>query len=163
MKILGQRLTGLHAALGNSHDMAVAMIEKRTKVRIAQTTYSSYLGGRKTPGAFNLAVLAKAFRVSTDYLCGLTDDQRAVSDILARLAALDLPDDIAQAARDLLDVSPEDRQALILQIRAAKTANIKWRALAKMAGLPNAEALRAAVNSTGTEGTGVVEPSLELP
>ena len=62
------------------------------KIGIAQPSYAAYeLSSDKpkssTPSGATVAKLAHEYRVSTDYLLGLTDDPRPVDEILAALSA----------------------------------------------------------------------------
>lgn len=146
LPIFAERVSGLHKEFGGSREQAIRMLAERSGLaKLGNSTYTSYLKGLKEATLTSLVTLAKGFGVSADYLCGLTEDRRPVNELLARLKEVELPPDIVQAAHDLLEVSPEDRKSLILQIQAAKVNNLRWRTLARLAGVRDVEQLRATV------------------
>lgn len=163
LPIFAERMSALHEEFGGSREQAIRVLAERTGLpKLGNSTYTSYLKGLKEATLGSLVTLAKGFGVSADYLCGITDDRRPVNELLARLKEVELPPDIVQAAHDLLEVSPEDRKSLILQIQAAKVNNLRWRALVKLAGVRDMEQLRAAmVEETLSQSDGIGEAALK--
>lgn len=150
IKVFGKRLADLHRATGLSQAEEVKHIKPDGKKPLGQSTFSSYTRGEKSPTLEALRALAVRFRVSTDYLCNLTDDPRPIDVILKRLQKLDLPEEVLQAAKMLVELPSQDRVALISQIEATRLNYIRWKSLAKLSG-SGVDELRAAVEIITTE------------
>jgi len=67
MIIFHKRINELQEERGKSQHMTAK------KIGITQAAYSNFLKGKRSPNADSLVKLAKYFKVSTDYLLGVTD------------------------------------------------------------------------------------------
>ena len=73
MSILGQRLRQTRERLGLKQDDVAQAIGK------THTAVSYYEAGKRNPTPAELAIIAKMFVVSTDYLLGIVDDPRTAN------------------------------------------------------------------------------------
>lgn len=131
MTTFSERLASTHKQTGLNQQEAVEIILRRTRVRIPQSTFSTYLRGDKEPPVSTLAVLARGLRVSADYLCGLTKDSRPIEDILKLVS---LPDDVQRVVTHLLEMSSSERSELIERVFTERAQAQRLRPLAKLIG-----------------------------
>lgn len=116
MKLFYDRLRQLHSQSGQSQQSAVDLIKRKTGEDIHQTTFGSYVRGDREPPISAVAAIAKAFNISIEWLCGMTDDKRPLSAVLLRLSELTFPADVEDAARILAQMPEKQRRVHIAAI-----------------------------------------------
>lgn len=121
--LFSERLKMLHVESGLSQSEAVAMIEKRTDVKIHQTTFSAMMRGENKPTLPIATALAKAYSVSLDWLTGTTIERKPVAVITEEL-----------------DTTTAEVKALKRQVAEAKKSNSSTEEISKMLlDLPDAQ------------------------
>lgn len=160
MTTFSERLAGVHKQTGLNQQEAVEIILRRTRVRVPQSTFSTYLRGDKEPPVSTLAALARGLRVSADYLCGLVKDPRPVDDLLKLIS---LPDDVQRVVTHLLDLPADQRGALVERVLTERTQAQRLKPLAKLIGTDVGTLRGMASRDAAADTDSLEEATIELP
>lgn len=128
--LFSERLKSLHAESALSQSEAVAMIEKRTGVKVHQTTFSAMMRGENRPTLPLATALAKAYDVSLDWLTGATVERRPITKVTEELDSVNaevksLRKQIAEAKKS--KSSTEEISKMLLELPDAQRE--RWRAV----------------------------------
>lgn len=160
MTTFSERLAKTHKQSGLSQQEAVEIILRRTRVRIPQSTFSTYLRGDKEPPVSTLAILARGLRVSADYLCGLVKDSRPVDELLKLIS---LPDDVQRVVTHLLELPADQRAALVERVLTERVQAQRLKPLAKLIGT-DVDTLRGMASRDAAADTdSLEEATIKLP
>ena len=92
---IAERLTKILAANNMTHKALADL------TGIGRATIGNYCEGTRTPDAFNLAKIAEAFNVSTDYLIGLSDSPNATC-IKTQVDVVNMLSEIAEKLKGII-------------------------------------------------------------
>lgn len=168
--LFSERLKLLHAESDLSQNDAVAMIERRTGMKIHQTTFSAMMRGENKPTLPIVTALAKAYDVSLDWLTGITIERKPATlmageldNALAEIKSLksqiaetkksrSTTEEISKMLLDLPDAQRERWRAVISaehQEHVARSENEKqWREISRLVKLLDSDgSLRRRIES----------------
>lgn len=118
---LGQKIHDLRKSRWRSQKKFSDYLQEVFGMSIHQTTLSSFERGEKSPSVENLALLARALETNTDYLLGLTDDDRPHGMLDDQVVVtVDDPKERAElqeAVEMLVRASTEDKEQIVRLIR----------------------------------------------
>jgi transcriptional regulator with XRE-family HTH domain len=107
--------------------------EMASIVGVSQATYSCYERGTITPEITSVVKFSEALGVTTDYLCGLSDNPQGTSDrpildatceaIIAKL--MGAPDDVVREAMDYVEYLTAKAERRMRQERREKRDSLK--------------------------------------
>lgn len=107
--------------------------EMASIVGVSQATYSCYERGTITPEINSVVKFAEALGVTTDYLCGLSDNPQGTSDrpildatceaIIAKL--MGAPDDVVREAMDYVEYLTAKAERRMRQERKEERDSLK--------------------------------------
>jgi transcriptional regulator with XRE-family HTH domain len=111
LRSLGEKVYDLRKAGWRSQEAFAKYLEEKFGESLHQTTISAIERGEKDPSIETLALLARALETNTDYLLGLTDDDRphgqmddqvvaTIEDAEERRMVQETVDLMAQAGKD---------------------------------------------------------------
>lgn len=129
VKIIRKKIFEVFFLLGDRLKEA----RKASIVGVSQATYSCYERGTITPEITSVVKFSEALGVTTDYLCGLSDNPQGTSDrpildatceaIIAKL--MGAPDDVAREAMDYVEYLTAKAERRMRQERREKRDSLK--------------------------------------
>lgn len=118
---LGSKVRTLRKSRWRSQEKFVQYMEEMFGSSIHQTSLSAIELGEKYPTVENLALLARALETNTDYLLGLTDDDRPHSQLDDQvIVTVEDPVErrmLQDALEMLAKASPDDKEYIVGLIR----------------------------------------------
>ena len=94
--------------------------ELATSIHLSPARLSNYVNGHSEPSYDILCILCRKLDVSADYLIGLTDTLEQAPTFPVTIAPISIP---RPEADPLEDLTPEQRSAIQLSIKAFRDAN----------------------------------------
>ena len=118
---LGERVRGLRELRWRSQQKFAEYVEQEFGSTMHQTTLSGIERGEKYPSLDNLALLARALDTNTDFLLGLTEDDRPVSQLDDQVVVTVEDPEERKELQDALDMlmraSKDDKQYILGLVR----------------------------------------------